>query len=279
MQSDDVVDSNKTRQTATIKTTPRTTADIEQPPPTDERFADAMRRVACRTISRSRSRSRSRSSLSPQPPSSAPAAAAALSADEVATLQAWQRDVRDVETRQLAEAERVASTATSLRSDRQHQPITLANVDSSPAIIDFDDPHQHNSINMQQPYIRQSAPLQPLPPPSTPPSTPPEPLNAGERAELTAHYERLARDLERALVDTIQVEAASSENVATTITATANNDALGVRVHRRHQPQLAAAAAALAQHGGGGHEAHAAADALRRRFEEQVNDMVDQYRR
>ena len=69
-----------------------------------------MRRAACRTISRSRSHSRSRSSLSPPAQStSAAEARARLSADEVATLEAWERDVRDIETRQLAEAERVAA--------------------------------------------------------------------------------------------------------------------------------------------------------------------------
>ncbi|KAI6197544.1 VWFA domain-containing protein [Aphelenchoides besseyi] len=222
---------------------------------TDVKFATAIRKAEAVVNSRAASRSRSRTTT--------PIRKRLSEADMVA-LEKWENDVKEVERQRLAASESPPPYVPPTSNLSQKQSINGGMSRSS-------DEQTVIPIHEQQPEKKFSVQtVESFDQPRTPPTTPPE-KSESQSALLNEHYERLAAELEQKLWVEIQNEAEASA-----ARATPTNE-LQARLHRRHEPEIQAAAAQLQQHPIP--EAQTAAEEFRRRFEDQIDNMVEEYNR
>ncbi|KAI6242196.1 CRE-CPNA-1 protein [Aphelenchoides fujianensis] len=245
--------------------------DDEEDEQAEEKIADAIRKaaIAAATNGTRTSRSRSRTTTPMRK---------RLSQAELVSLEKWEEEVKAMERRRLVASEspppsQPAARAAEANDRPAGEPFSshavggsLSKSSDEPTVVPVAD---------EQPAGRKAgtagvaevfdSPARTAP---TPPSTPPGPPSESQSAALNEHYERLASELERKLWAAIQNEADAS--------ATPPAD-LQARLHRRHESEIKAAAAQLQKHATP--EAQTAAEEFRRRFEDQIDSMVEEYNR
>ncbi|KAI6242130.1 VWFA domain-containing protein [Aphelenchoides fujianensis] len=236
----------------------------------EEKIADAIRKaaIAAATNGTRTSRSRSRTTTPMRK---------RLSQAELVSLEKWEEEVKAMERRRLVASESPPPIQTAARpAETNERPVdespsahvvggSLSKSSDEPTVVPVADEQPARKAGTAGVAEVFDSPARTAP---TPPSTPPGPPSESQSAALNEHYERLASELERKLWAEIQNEADAS--------ATPPAD-LQARLHRRHESEIKAAAAQLQKHATP--EAQTAAEEFRRRFEDQIDSMVEEYNR